>query len=767
MGLAAPLWLQTPDGLQISGRCPIVKLKLAAAPSFPCAFLNPLDTSAPIVCIASHRTAPHRGTMALRRPIWQHSPRICTISALNAPRHDAPFRCNAVVSSSSATPSRRRLASQAAASQATVQHAQPPEYLLPRRDRTALDDVLSALQTKNTDQLFDAFMAWTDILADTSSPLHDAAVRQAQHLPGPTLSELLRSFDPVASPAHDVAHGLNITQGQTQFMDVGDLVDEFGVRTRHCRLLPALQVLIDVRGDSSSNSLTPSDYEVCLRCAGAAVGHRAAKEIWNAMAKHGVQDSRTSQTWNEFIKARFITEPLYYQFDRSRVANLARHMYSNRDPLPRERIRRMDHMRLSLNALKREPWNRRREEPDEDLRRLLRRRYDFSAYKNHWVRALYYGLEMDEALLCTSIIAFARSSSLDHVTMILKSYYGIEIEAAADQPAGIHISGGVDLLSDSPLRPTVRLLDAIVEAFGAMSLIPLGMKLVDFVSRRYDVPIPAATWSNTLSWTYVCASKPFQSMRRLRDDWQDTATSADDVLQVWNVMTSEPHNVEPSFDDYDIYVKTLLKKQSFDTALDVIRHNILPYYDSLVEEYEKALLDEILQNDIALPPSSSALTTPARRRRLQAQLRKDDAHHRISSWFTRLLKSASGNRLHRVGPFARVLVPDLLAEFPEFFHPQIRYRTEQGHVQLERPEATRRFEWFREWRVTLPSKKAGFEVRDLEGADQSDFEWPRVQPMRVLEWRRRPKARLDKLGKAPADADKREWWNRLEEELLR
>jgi len=39
--------------------------------------------------------------------------------------------------------------------------------------------------------------------------------------------------------------------------------------------------------------------------------------------------------------------------------------------------------------------------------------------------------------------------------------------------------------------------------------------------------------------------------------------------------------------------------------------------------------------------------------------------------------------------------------------------------------------------------------------------------MRVLEWRRRPKTRLGKLGRAPADEDKREWWDRLEEELMR
>lgn len=705
--------------------------------------------TAPIVSFDAH-VAQREQAMALRRPLWQRL-RLNRLSTLSTPRHEAPIRC----SPSSPGP-RRRLASQAASP--AIHHHQFAEFL-PPRGRTALDDVLSAIQSKNAHQICEAFVAWTDVLGDPSSTLNDIAVRQAQELPGPTFSEILRSLDPVLSPAHDIAHGLNITQGQTQFTDVGGLVDEFGVRTHHRKVLSGVQTLMSVRS-GSHYGLTPADYEVFLRCAGAAVDYQATKSFWNAMAVRGLQDSRTAKTWAEFIKARFMTEPTYYQFDRSRVAVLARDMYSNRTPLPMATLKRMDRTRLSINALKREPWNRRPDEPDEDMRRLFRRRLDFRGYKGHWIRALYYGHEMDEELLCTSMIAFARSSSLHSIkTMILNNYYGIDIDEAAN-PGNTELSGGVDLPPDSPIKPTGRLLNAIVEAFGSMSHIPLGMKLVDFISRRYDIPIPHETWSNILSWTYLCASKPFKPMRKLQGNWQSTTTTAADVRQVWEVMTSEPYNVQPTFEDYDVYIKTLITQRSFGRALGAIREHAMPYYDGVVDEHEKAVLDEILQHDIA--PSSPRVT----RRRNQAQIHKDHVHHRISCWFDKLLKTASANRGHRAGPVMHTLVPDLVREFGDFFPHQIRYRTAQGVVQMERPEATRRFEWERQWRTTLPQKKAGIHVRDFEGSDQPDFPWPEVPTMRVLEWQRRPRARLAGLGRAPADAARRAWWEKLEEELM-
>jgi hypothetical protein len=376
---------------------------------------------------------------------------------------------------------------------------------------------------------------------------------------------------------------------------------------------------------------------------------------------------------------------------------------------------------------------------------------------------LYYGREMDEELVCASLVAFARSSSLHSIkTLILKNHYGIDIEEDAESdPGNPQISGGIDLPPNSPIKPTGRLLNAIVEAFGSMSHIPLGMKLLDFISRRYDIPIPHETWSNLLNWTYLCASKPYKPMRKLHGDFQSTVTTSADVREVWNVMISAPYNVDPSFDDYDIYIKTLLAQRSFGRALALIRSDILPFYDAAVNDYEVAVQDEILQNDLGPSPQATF-------RRHQAELYKDYVHHRISSWFDKLLKTASANKGHRDGAVMKTMIPNLVVEFAEFFPHQIRYRIAQGVVQMDRPEATRRFEWAQGWRQTLPQKKSSIHIKDLEGANEADFAYPQVPVMKVLGWHRRPRRRMARLGRAPQPKDDQfsMWWDRLEEELV-
>ncbi|RFU78194.1 mitochondrial atpase expression domain-containing [Trichoderma arundinaceum] len=308
-----------------------------------------------------------------------------------------------------------------------------------------------------------------------------------------------------------------------------------------------------------------------------------------------------------------------------------------------------------------------------------------------------------------------------------------------------------------------------------MSHIILGTKLLDFVSRRYDIPIPHETWSSLLNWTYISASKPFKPIRNIHTGNLSTASSAADVRHIWDVMTSEPYNITPTFSDLDIYIKTLINQRSFGQALNAIRAHAIPHYNSLLKTFHIALADEILQLDALSSLSkanASSLTSRATFRRRQAQLLKDHTHHLISSWFTRLLKSASSTKA-REGSFMRTRIPDLLLEFPDFFHPQLRYRTAQGHVVLQRPDTdvTHRFDWDNStWRVALPQKKSGIYARDFEGADDPEFPWPRVNNMRVLEWKRVPRRRSEVArrppGEAAREAKAKEWWDTLEEELM-
>ncbi|KAG6004365.1 hypothetical protein E4U21_001128 [Claviceps maximensis] len=703
--------------------------------------------------------------------------------------------------------SRRHLSPHAAATATERQQCHESHFPVPTSQaRTELDDVLVAVQGQQPDQVYEAFRVWTRILGDGDK----AAIRRAQELSGPSLSEILRSLDPLLSGGinNDITHGLNLTQGLAQFIDISKWVTKFGVRYRHRRVLRGIKILLAVRSRSPLG-LCVADHEVMLRCAGAAADYQESKSIWSKMTASGLQDYRTAKTWTEFIKARFVTEPTYYQFDRSRIAFMARDLYSNREPLSMATLKRLDGIRLSMNAMRREPWNRRTDEVDEDKRRLLRHRANFRGYKGHWIRALYFGHEVDEELICASLMAFARSSSLYAIkTLIFRNFYGIQIDELSE-PGNPHISGGKELPPSSPLHPTSRLLNAIVEAFGPMSHIPLGIKLLDFVSRRYNIEIPPETWSNLLNWTYVCASKPLRPMRRLHEGDSATATVSNsttpaDVRAVWNAMTSEPYNVRPTFQDHDILIKTLLIQRSLPHALAIIRNDIIPLHQRAQSEHELAIQDEILQNDVG------SCSPQATRRRTQAALQKDYIRHHITSWLDMLLKVASANNGYRNRAFTKTTIPNLVLEFADFFPSHIRYRTAQGVVQLRRPEfgtvgtvtATGptsptsippRFEWKRTMRQTLPQKKAGIYARDEPDAHLPTFAYPSVQTMKLIDWQRVPTCRTNDLGCAPKSSLKmgdgtrrrrvyaswqseagvmmppariRKWWAKLADEMM-
>ncbi|KAF4512236.1 hypothetical protein G6O67_001402 [Ophiocordyceps sinensis] len=606
----------------------------------------------------------------------------------------------------------------------------------------ALQGVLDAVRTKNTGQLLKAFIAWTSVLRRSGN---DGAVREVQQLPATAVSEIVRSLDPVLNPHLDVAHGLTIGSGETQFTPSRSLVDEFGVRTHHGQVLLGMRALLSARARANL-PFAPADYEVMMRCAGAAVDRLAGKRFWTAMTDGGLQNWRTSRTWVEFLKGRFMTEPLYYQFDRTRAMMLPRDLHSETKPLSLGTVKRLDRIRLGLNALSHHPWNRDPARLDRDWRRLLRRRVGYGSYLKHFHRMIGYGYAVDEEFLCASMVAFSRCGRQSAIcTLVLEHHYGIRV-VRDEELFRWNVEGGDSLPADSPIRPTARLLDAVVDAFGALCNLPLGVSLVQHISLRYNVPIPPETWSNLLRWAYINSSSPYRQMRRAERHRDLRPASIQDSLHVWRAMTSETNNVQPSFDDHCCHAKMLIRVRSFAPAIDTIRDHLVPRYRLLDDEYRKAVLDELLLNDTCLAPRT------ATHRRRQAEVRKDHARYHIARCLHMLLKTASQNSAHRRGRVMRILVPNLLAEFADFFPHYVSYRTANGLAVIRCKGATRRFDWVRAWRTTLPANLCSGHL-DEDGPVDT-YDWPRAEEMSVLGWHRVPRARRNILGRAPVPRDR-------------
>ena len=754
--------------------------------------LSPLESFVASARCGSFSRA-NSGIMILGRRSSSRSCR-CHLSPLRPARQDPPLRWPR----SGAVERRRHFAS--VVSNRLSATATEPSSTRPASPtvKSLLGNLLSAIRRKDAAATNKAFYAWTEALGDELSPQHPAVMREFGELSSPVLSEIIRSMDPINHPELDVAHGMTISLGETQFTDIGKLMDNHGVRVHHRKVFQGMLTILRLR-EGHRFALRPADFTVFLRCVGAAVDFRAAPIVFGSMGYHGLIPQRTTETWTEFLKARYIIEPTYYQFNRARVAIDPRSLVTHDDLIQgnAEMIQRMDRVRFSANVFMREPWNRRRDELEEDVRRQLRRpgggeeqeHADYRSFWRHFVRQQCYPNDLTEELMCAGMIGFSRSSDKRSIfNLILKPYYGIVVDQENHT-----VKGGRYMGEGHPLYPTERLFFGLVEAFGAMSEISLGMQLIDFISQRYRVEISHEVWSNLLNWTFVCASKKYQHLRKLRGEGDQTHVSTADVVHVWDVMTSEPYNIKPSFQDLDIRIKTLLITHRMDEAVELIRNTAVPYYNTLVDDFEKAVMNEVLLKDATIDPAHANSTAISRaiHHRHRCEARKDHVHNRMAIWFDDLLRISSETKQLRNGPFASTTIPNLVQEFRPFFQSGIRYRTATGSVTflglheseshryvsdqvVERKALSAKY-----GSVAVPSGSRDefgvlrmfFDEETGEHLDNPDFDWPTTDPMRIIERRREPRRRLDVLSKPPPFSagytkERREWWKQLELQLM-
>lgn len=556
--------------------------------------------------------------------------------------------------------------------------------------RSMVDRLLFAIQEDDAAATTKEFLEWTGAITDKEDPKHSDALAQLHQLPITTLSEIIRSMDPIRRPELDVNHGINITERRYQWTDMEHVVDNFGIRKHHLQVLEGMRAILNERHTGPlEEHLTIADYEVFLRCAGAASDRYTAKLFWAATRfRSKLFTRRTPRLWTEFLRVRFFTELPYCQFDRGRFRadprNLINHKMSI-DPRYRDIIDDMDNLRYTMSVFKRYYWGRVRDYPFIDESRRIGRRdpKDERSFACAWVRTHTRGYELDEELLCTALMAFTRSRSLDMgLDLILKQHYGIEVDLDTGE-----ISGGYDIERTSPIYPTTKLLQAIVDSCCAMFEIPIGMALLDFVSRKYGVRITHAVWSNLLEWAFENSSKYIHQML---DIFHRTSTTRMErthpVLEVWGIMTRKEYHITPSFQDIDIYIKTLINIRSFKTADRAIREIGMPYIESLSREFESALFEEILQLNEVATYGLEASTSAATHRRARAEARKTEAHFCAQYW-CKILCTEISQKPGVNSRFAVTMIPALVRDYPDCFLPHVEYRTKTAAFNLWRGDA--------------------------------------------------------------------------------
>ncbi|PYH93702.1 hypothetical protein BO71DRAFT_327081 [Aspergillus ellipticus CBS 707.79] len=194
------------------------------------------------------------------------------------------------------------------------------------------------------------------------------------------------------------------------------------------------------------------------------------------------------------------------------------------------------------------------------------------------------GTPGDVTTFVNMILASSRVGHMQGVKNVLKAVWNVDVDTL-----GLLAQAGVDdsMLPaatpydrSSPLYPTDHLLFAIAHAFGTNSDLPAALRTLDFISSRYDLPIPETVWLELFERSFVLCRKRFGK------DAERNAKGKvpfDSLESMFKTMTNAPFNVRPT-----MKMRHMLAKVAWDRRrLSVFQHHMRAAYDLLEETRRK------------------------------------------------------------------------------------------------------------------------------------------------------------------------------------
>lgn len=516
--------------------------------------------------------------------------------------------------------------------------------------------------------------------------LGDMSTAVLARLPDTAFSELLRSLDPLDSFSKelDPTAGMHVGPGMARLTPIGNEFDVWGVRKRYVTLLNQALAASQLRREAG-RPLLLSDYKVLLRCAGAASDLESVRLVWGMMEETGYREF-DPETYLELVRARFLTEPLYTQYDLARFRVTPINLHLQKVWLMGRKQRHYLRI-LGHNRLRRQRHafghNRQSLNHAEHLARILRKHRPPYLLFRAVVRKCYI---VDERALCALMVAFARSGSMRHFEeLILKHFWGVEVKRRAGAQARVAVQA-IAYAADSPLRPSGRLLEAIVTSYCLNAEVATALKVLDAVSRCYSIPISDKVWFDLLEWAYILCSKPVATeWKVVNRQFRGTKVIRQKAVQmIWETMTAEPYNVRPGFHQYQLLTSALIAQGHAARALDLMLE-LEPMYRGFCEQLERAFCKHALSTALGVRVARSEKAWR------QARARKHAAWYKLQLMCRSLLKKACKGK---AGEHTTLRgVPQFVEAFRDLLPANVRYPIRTGEVELHDAAPVRRLEW--------------------------------------------------------------------------
>ncbi|KAI1306559.1 mitochondrial ATPase expression-domain-containing protein [Xylaria venustula] len=492
-------------------------------------------------------------------------------------------------------------------------------------------------------------------------------------LPRTTLTEFFRMLDPLRIARDCDRIGENpVSVAMYLILNMTSSVDEFGQRKLYTALMRCLLILTRAMQDAGY-TLHLEEYILLIRCAGASSDLAIAGALWNDVSGSAspLLPWRNSELYFEYIKARFLTEPLYTSYEKTRRMVTPRNLHRSRLMLPVPAVQRLDILRASVRSRRLRFGLNRDKLHVEELMRTLRGHA--AAKKLFRTVVELRSFRVDEPLLCALMIALGRAGSLRFVgTEILQRYFGIR----SPHPLPGQQPSDLERPPPASIRPSVRLMRAVVETYGSNAEIGVAVQLVEHLSNTWNIPIPRDVWQDLLEWTHVMSTPPVSTAWILaRLSFKIPSPQA--VEMIWDAMTSPPYNQTATFQNYNILIRSLIGRRGDDLTPVLSRmREAVRLYETQCREYEAAAFEYTLYQRADIVPSK--VIDRFERARHKKQMMWFD----IMMWCRSLLR---GLPLSKVNPLPPPFVPQFIEEFRPFFKNPIEYLTPTGRISLRDP----------------------------------------------------------------------------------
>lgn len=164
--------------------------------------------------------------------------------------------------------------------------------------------------------------------------------------------------------------------------------------------------------------------------------------------------------------------------------------------------------------------------------------------------------------------ALSREGDIQAVKSVLNKVWDVDVDEIILSDGDENVSKPVYIRVDSPLYPTSNLLFVVAHIFGSNNNVPAALRIVDYISRRYNIPIDQRTWGELLDWAFVLSCP--RTATTIEPDKRTGQLPLKSVTSLWETMVAPQYGCKPSIYMHGRYIRNAEHQKNLELMLRIM-----------------------------------------------------------------------------------------------------------------------------------------------------------------------------------------------------